>query len=168
MNKFLIGLIFGMIIAGGISIFLNNSTFEFVKKNLNFVDTHLISKPLKLNPDITIKENKNNNASANSSEQNYDFYNILKSKIDDTQTDDHDNNPHDKNQLFIQINNFHSDQEANTMVGQLALLGIDAILNKLDDNNYNVIIGPINNHQDLLKTTKILLDQKIHYSLIKR
>ncbi len=164
MNKFLFGFVIGIIIAGGLSIFLNNSSLEFVKKNFNFFDAHTKSETIILSPDIKIQEKNKNILKEKKSEDNYDFYEILKSKIDDAKVSNDKVNA--TKSFYLKIDNLNSENDANAIKAQLVLIGIDSVLKKINQNEYNILIGPFKSQKDVDKIQKNLLNQNIKSNII--
>ena len=157
MNKFLIGFIIGVIIAGGLSIFLNNSSLEFVKKNFNINNSPNNNDTLLLKPDIKIQEKKK--------DDNYDFYHILKTKIDNTKTSTN-NKVNSKINYYVKIAAVHSIEDADNSKGQLALIGIDANIIKVDDNTYELLVGPFKDKNDAINVSNTLLNQNFQSTII--
>ncbi len=84
MNKFLVGLVLGIAIAGGLAVYLNNVPTPLLNKALvatssnNSSGTMILAPGTKIKPEV---DNSNDNANKNNvSEGNYDFYDVLQSQ----------------------------------------------------------------------------------------
>ena len=184
MNKFLIGLVIGIAIAGGLAVYLNNAPTEFIKKNVTSNGAIASSSPLILAPGTKIEEvshvAKEKSAASTTS---YDFYEVLQARHA-TNSSDKVNNvkpvaskpkdtasaPAPGTKFYVQAGAFSSGELASDMKGQLALLGIDSVIasEENDGKTLNrVLIGPMNNEMRAQKIINKLSDQQIHAVLIR-
>jgi cell division protein FtsN len=181
MNKFIVGLILGIAIAGGLAYYLNNAPSQFVNKVTNNegngIDSNS-SSPIILAPSTKYQEATSNTGSKSNtptdvddidaSAPSYDFYDILQGKksVDDTSDAPKTQTTH----YFVQAGSFHSQDMANDMKATLALLGIDAKI-KSENNNgkmlNSIIIGPFNSADEADDTMVKLKDNDISATLIK-
>jgi len=176
MNKFIIGLILGIAIAGGLAYYLNNTPAQFVNRvsnNSNTMDNKS-SSPIILAPSTQLQELHNasqgvagNAATEQASAPNYDFYDILQGrKAADTKTE-----PEAKVTVYyVQAGVFDTQNGANDMKAQLALLGIDAKIRSQQNNGKiinRIIIGPFKTDDDANDVISQLNDNGIHAKLIE-
>lgn len=180
MNKFIIGLILGIAIAGSLAYYLNNVPTQFVNKVTNSpaaIMTNAV-RPVILAPgtkyqiapsDATAKSDTSANTNAkNASAPTYDFYDVLQGKK--SASNNSNNVPTKVLHYYLQVGIFDSQDLANDMKAQLALLGVDAIIKSQQHNGKiinQIIIGPFNSESAATDTTKILKDNDITATLIQ-
>lgn len=180
MNKFLVGLVLGIAIAGGLAVYLNNVPTPFLNKALVATSSNNSSGTMILAPGTKIKpeaDNSNDNANKNNaSEGNYDFYDVLQSqksvanKSDDVNTKPSASTPTAKTVFFVQAGAFASQELAADMKARLALLGVDsAIKSQTAGNNTvnRVLVGPFTNEEKAQKIINQLSDGQINAALIR-
>jgi hypothetical protein len=109
MNKFLIGLILGIAIAGGVAFYLNSMTNQFENKAANRESGSMItnSGPLILAPGTKLQEFREKESKDNASAVNYDFYDILQGKkpADSNQNKPKENQEKKSNNIFCRSRN---------------------------------------------------------------
>jgi len=178
MNKFIVGLLLGIAIAGGLAYYLNNAPSQFVSKTANTTVNGITasSGPVILAPGTKFQEaasaNVSNKAadSKNSSESkpSYDFYDILQGK---KAADNNDDTPKDSvTKFYIQVGAFTSQNLANDMKARLALMGIDAKIKAQQDENKiinRVIVGPYTDEDDAKSIMDKLTNDNIKATLIR-
>jgi cell division protein FtsN len=177
MNKFLIGVVIGIAIAGGLAIYINNSPSQFTGKNVNMSSNTggNTSSPMILSPAIKLQQQTTDNKNS-ASTPSFDFYQILQDKKvvkSDGGSNPQTNTPtppKTTQTFYIQAGAFASQNKANDMVGQLALIGIEAQIKPENLTNraiYRVILGPFEREQQAQKMIIKLSDQQIKAVLIK-
>jgi cell division protein FtsN len=161
MNKFIVGLILGIAIAGGIAYYFNKNPNQFVNKAANESGgIATSSSPVILSPGTKINDitstsapvhRQNPDAAKDASEQpsnasapSYDFYDILQGK---KAADNTDKEPTVNKSLryYIQVGAFSEQNLANDMKARLALMGIEAKIKSGQEASKiinRVLIGP--------------------------
>lgn len=185
MNKFLIGLVFGIAIAGALAVYLNNEPTQFIKKNVVTGSALVSSAPLILEPDTKIREASSGRirSAAASAPMSYDFYDVLQerkvssgSAAAAANTSGQNTNASagkvnkDDTKFLIQAGAFTDAELASDMRGRLALLGIDSRVKtqQIGGTSVNrVIIGPISNEAKAQAIINQLSDQQINAALIR-
>lgn len=163
MVKFIVGVILGILLAGGLAYYLNNTTSkQFINKYSNesiFKSTS--SEPIILEPGTSLKQASS--GATGESDNKYNFYDILTGK----HTTNDKSAGVDANEdtvYYINAGVFTDDSAANDMKARIALLGVDSIV-KADNNEGRVInriiIGPFYNLDDANKILKKLEDDRI-------
>ena len=184
MNKFIVGLVLGIAIAGGLAVYLNNAPTPFLNKQLVSTANNS-SGTLILQPGTTIKSSASaddgdvSTPSApknNASEGNYDFYDVLQSQkaVNDKPANTNQKPassvaPATRTVFFIQAGAFSSVDLASNMKARLALLGVDSTIKSQTSgsNTINrVLVGPFTNEQSAQKVINQLSDGQISASLI--
>ena len=187
MNKFIVGLILGIGIAGLIAYYFNKNPNQFVNKAANESGGIVTSSsPVILSPgtkinDITTStatthrsgsgvtkspaDNSDNNASAPS----YDFYDILQGK---KAADNSDKEPaiNKKVRYYIQVGAFKEQNLANDMKARLALMGVDSKIKSGQEDSKiinRVVIGPFSNEEDTKDIVARLEAENIQTTLIQ-
>lgn len=174
MNKFFIGLLLGILIAGGLAFYLNKAPLQFSSK-LNGINTNhqtgSNAAPVMLAPGTKLKEyEESQQATSDSSTPSpkYDFYDILQGKKDVDQKQK-DASAY-KVVYYLQVGVFSDSNLANDMQARLALLGIESKIKSQVENNKvlnRVIIGPVENIDDLQEINTKLKQENINASVIK-
>ena len=173
MNKFLIGLVFGIIIAGGLAIYLNNTpSTQFMKQNV-------------IRHNIVSNVGNNESKSTASAPVNYDFYDILQDKSTTSSPNANNQNTasagenHMKStssqgngttKFLIQAGTFRHLTLATNMQAELVLNGINSIIRHQNNGQgdlYKVLIGPFNNKDAAQKIINQLSDNHINAVLFK-
>ena len=184
MNKFIIGLVFGIAIAGGLAVYLNNAPTPFVNKAVVTSSASSSSGPIILAPGTKIQEatpddTKNTAEAKTNASSSYDFYDVLQAKkassaavipspakVNNTTA----STPTTATKYFIQAGAFGDEELAADMKGRLALLGIDSIIkSQLQGNSTvnRVLIGPLATEENAQKIINQLSDQQINVVLIR-
>ena len=159
---FLIGLLVGITITLLI-FFLSTNNMNLSPKSPN---KKLSNNHEKLVIPQNINKNKNNNTKKITSNNNYEFYNLLP-KMGSSTT---------KNQYFIQAGTFHNITEADELKAKLTLQGFETKIetSSIHNNNwYKVLLGPFSSEEtattkkqqlDLagIKNTFIRINEKIN------
>ncbi len=180
MNKFLVGLVLGIAIAGGLAVYLNNVPAPFLNKDLvatsnnNSSGTMILAPGTKIKPEVdSSNDNSNKN---NASEGNYDFYDVLQAQkavnnnSDDANTKPVASAPIPKTVFFVQAGAFSSQELAADMKAQLALLGVDSTIKSQTAGNNTVnrvLVGPFTNEQNAQKIINQLSDGHINSALVR-
>lgn len=172
MNKFIVGLILGIAIAAGLAYYMNNSPTQFVNRITNNTNTmnNNASGPIILAPSTRLQEIKNASqglSSEQASAPSYDFYDILQGrKASETKT------PSQKKvtTYYVQAGVFDSQNGANDMKAQLALLGVNAKIRSQKNNGKIInliLIGPFSSADSGNAVISQLSDNGIHAKLIE-
>ena len=179
MNKFLVGLILGIAIAGGLAVYLNNAPTPFLNKNLVATGNNNSSGTIILAPGTKIRVEAsaaNNHTKNNASEGNYDFYDVLQSQKavssgpEDTSAKQNASTPSSKPVFFVQAGAFSTQDLASDMKAQLALIGITSTIKSQSagGNTVNrVLVGPFSNEEDAQKVINQLSDEQISAALVR-
>lgn len=184
MNKFIIGLILGIAIAGGLAYYLNNAPSQFVNKlGGESVGTNIgASSPVILAPGTKYQvaasnavANQRANASdssvapANASAPSYDFYDVLQGKKS-AASGSNSNSVEKVTRFYLQAGSFSAQNLANDMKARLALLGVDARIKSQQDNDKminRIIVGPFDSEDEANEVMGKLKDNDINATLIK-
>lgn len=175
MNKFLIGLILGVTIAGGVAFYLNSVPNQFENKVSNKESGNMINNagPLILAPGTKLQEVRAEESKENASATNYDFYDILQGKRAS-------NNNLDKPQetqgtpppiYLVQVGEFAEESLANDMKARLTLFGVDANIKieQVDNKPINkVIVGPFDSEDKANQLADRLSDEDISADVIQK
>jgi len=146
MGKFLIGLVFGVIIAIGVVYYLNTNQAKIISKMSGSAVTEESSTNQDLRvlaPGTKIKE-----VASDTQSTDYDFYQILQNKNAASGTTTGNNKP---SQVFIQVGVFTDANAAKDMKGRVAFLGYDANVvssNESDGMRNRVVLGPFNSESE--------------------
>ena len=122
--KFFIGLILGIVIVTGLSIYLNKAGTPFIDKvEMNVTNTPSpinSSNPITLAPSVTLKEAEQKN---NASDQNYDFYEVLPGNKN---LSSQSSSPVAQNAVkyYVQVGAFSNQDAANDLKAKLQALKI--------------------------------------------
>ncbi len=175
MGKFLVGLVLGIVIAGGLAFYLNNLPNQFVNKvqpggiNNNYTE----SSPMVLAPSTKLQEISDNNESPisknkDASSPDYDFYDILPGlkKADASKSDKQAS----VTKYYVQVGSFNDSNLANDMKARLTLMGFDVKIKSQQDNGKiinKVILGPYRSQDKAESIIKALDDNDIQGTLVK-
>ena len=173
MNKFLIGLIIGIAIAGGLAVYLNNTPMQFTAKsvsNKNSSGGIGASGPITLAPGTKIQEETAGSANKPAaSASSYDFYDVLQGK------------PASNNasagakkavveRFFVQAGAFSDQDAANDVKAKITLLGLDSRI-KADHSGgkivNRVIIGPLPSESEAQQIIQQLADEQIQATIFR-
>jgi len=180
MNKFIIGLVLGIAIAGGLAYYLNNAPSQFVNRVTNNQSGSLgssASAPVILAPgskyqvaasNAVAKSGEATDNTPKASAPSYDFYDVLQGKksVDNSSDAVAMKTP----QYYLQAGSFSSQNLANDMKARLALLGIDARIKSQQDNGKmlnRIVIGPFGSKDEATYTMTTLKDNNINATLIQ-
>jgi len=179
MNKFIVGLILGIVIAGGLAFYLNNMPNQFVDKVSNNQATKVMasSNPILLAPGIKLREaSKTINSSSaisassnNASAPNYDFYDILQGKKATNNSSAAVPKPLVV-KYYVQAGAFSDPNLTNDMKARLALLGFDASIKSEQDKDKiinRIVIGPLDSEIQAQGVIQQLASNEIKATLIK-
>jgi cell division septation protein DedD len=176
MNKFLIGLLLGVLIAGGLAFYLNRAPSQFISKfgSEKGEEEPAVSSsaPLILAPGTKLKEyaspvTSKISSEVNSSSPKYDFYDILQGKKDLSQAI---SDREYKKVYYVQAGVFSDSNLANDMQARLALLGIEAKIRSNSESAIilnQVIIGPFDNKDEAQNMLNRLTQESINADIIK-
>ena len=179
MNKFLIGLILGIGIAGGLAFYLNSAPMQFANKNVSNKDASGsigASGPITLAPGTKIQEEvpNNNIASkpvASAPTPSYDFYDVLQGKEAAKNASSASAQQKPKvTRIFVQAGAFYDMDAANDMKARIALLGLDAKIKSERDGEKivnRVILGPLPDEEQAQQIIKRLADEQIDSALVR-
>lgn len=183
MNKFIIGLILGIAIAGGLAYYLNNAPSQFVNKVTNNQSALIApnaSAPVILAPGTKYQVAESNAVArtvapantntTNASAPSYDFYDVLQGKKAASNNGPNTNPTKKAIRYYLQAGSFSSQNLANDMKAQLALLGVDARIKSKQENGKminRIIVGPFDSEDEADDTINTLKDSGINATLIK-
>ena len=183
MNKFIVGLVFGIAIAGGLAVYLNNAPTPFVNKTVVTSSASSSSGPIILAPGTKIQEatpddTKNTPDAKTNASSSYDFYDVLQAKKASSavviqksvKANPVASVPVAVAKYFIQAGAFGDEELAADMKGRLALLGIDSTIKSQPQGNSTVnrvLIGPLTTEENAQKIINQLSDQQINAVLIR-
>ena len=194
MNKFLIGLILGIVIAGGLAIYLNGAPTQFMA--LKGVNSAASNAPTNANPSAKpvllapgTKSQQINASNTDASGTNYEFYDVLQgkkvsSKTANTVTPQSSSvritssdavegildGGIQSHKLFVQAGAFANSSRAHDMQSRLLFMGIKSSIRDGQGNNkvvHRVLIGPIDTSTQAQQIINQLFDQKINAVLVK-
>ncbi len=178
--KFIIGLLLGIAIAGGVAYYLNKAQNPFVNKGLTNVaasqpisNNSISSAPLELAPGNKMQIAPSPQPQAPTAAKNtasaasYDFYDVLQGKKDirpaasqpKAQT----------SAYYVQAGAFSDPNLANNMKAKLALLGFSAKIIASEENNAvinKVLLGPFNSSAQAQDMVSQLSDQSVNSTII--
>lgn len=176
MGKFFIGLIIGVIIAGGLAFYLNTKQLQITSRVINAQGGESIgatnsSNPVILAPGTKIKAASSTNSSGNANADSYDFYSILPgNKGNSSSPNVAANNGNTGTQLlYIQVGSFVDADSANDMKAQLALQGLESSIQieRVQGKVVNrVVIGPFKAVSDANNTVSQLSQVGIKSQII--
>ncbi|MCE3268136.1 MAG: hypothetical protein K0R49_388 [Burkholderiales bacterium] len=176
MNKFIVGLVLGIAIAGGLAYYLNNAPSQFVNKVTNNQSGSSLSNasaPIILAPGTKYQVAESNatvshkEADSSASAPSYDFYDVLQGKK--AASNSNSNTTKKAKRYFLQAGSFNSQNLANDMKARLALLGVDAKIKSKQDNGKmtnRIIVGPFNSENEANDAINTLKDNDISATLI--
>ncbi len=180
--KFVLGLLIGIGIAGGVAFYLNKAQNPFVDKGFNGNASNPISniknssQPLVLAPGVKMQEVSSapvaNIKKVASNPTNYDFYDVLQGKKElQTQSSSApiNTNATEVKHFAVQVGAFSEPDLANDMKAKLALLGFSAKIQSQQINGQfinRVIIGPFNTNDEAKNIQTQLTQQEINSTTI--
>ena len=178
MGKFLIGLIIGVSIAGGVVYYLNNTPVKFENKLANTSEsmTNGDEQPTMLSPGTKIQETNGqpNSGKHDASAVDYDFYQILQDKNNNSNQEStqvlRESITKNTSVYYIQAGAFNDISAANNMQAQLALQGYEAKVKstKIHSGMINkVLMGPYTSDVDANKIRQELKNNGISTTILK-
>lgn len=187
MIKFIIGLMMGVGIAGGLAFYLNVMPNQFESKHFNKNDSKLNSKsgnPVIFAPDVKLHEDGSGSPvtdSANYQNKNkdvdYDFYDILQelqgkksipTKMVEESQERKANNT--KLQYYIQAGAFSTRDMALDMSARVALLGFDSKIISQKNKGiiiHRILLGPFQSQTEAVNVINQLSDNGIQALLFR-
>lgn len=175
--KFIIGLLIGIGLAGGVAFYLNKAQNPFVDKGLGLSNssdpvTQIKNnlQPITLAPGTKMQQASSAptaNTKPAASTPAYDFYDVLQGKKDLSTKEVASAVTQER--YMIQVGAFNDPDQANDMKARLALLGFNSKIRSQQNNQQiinRVLIGPFNDNgkaQDVLTQLK---DQDINANII--
>ena len=182
--KFFIGLLLGIIIAGGTAYYLNKAPNPFVDKGIsssnNQTSQSNSSGPLILAPGTKMQQvtaTNNNNSSSNqaandkmaASTPSYDFYDVLQGKKDITPKPASSEAKVASTGYLIQVGAFAKEDLANNMKAKMALLGYATKIKSQQENGKiinKVLMGPYSDINQAQSMVDQLKQQDINATII--
>jgi len=178
--KFLIGLLFGIAIAGGVAYYLNKAPNPFVDKGITSNNTGSnmnSSAPLILAPGTKMQAASDQNQPANAdnnkpqaSSPNYDFYDVLQGKKDINPKAEASTpatvKPHG---FIIQVGAFSEPDLANNLKARMALLGYTVKIRQREENGKiinKVVMGPFDSEAQAEEILDQIKQQDIDGTII--
>lgn len=166
LNGFVLGLLVGVAIAVGFTVYIKGGESPFTAKSNDNVAIE------STDPLDTKKEA---NADASPTKDRFEYYNILpgnESKVTEQeikQLQNDDAKP--KETYFLQVGAFQTEQEADNMKAKLALLGLEAIIQSVNIPEkgllHRVRVGPFSDPSQITKTKNDLVENGFKTDLIK-
>lgn len=162
MVKFIVGVILGILLAGGLAYYLNNTASkQFINKYSNeSILKSSNSEPIILAPGTSIKQA--GSGAISESDNKYNFYDILTGKH--TVNEKNAGVDVEDKVYYINAGVFTDDSMANDMKARIALLGIDSIVKAENSDGRiinRIIIGPFYNLDEANKILQKLANDKI-------
>jgi len=161
LSGFIVGLVTGVIIAAGLTIYLKIGESPFTSKTETSEE---------------VATDKNSDKVDETKKNRFDFYNILpsnESKVTEQeikQMDDADNGKPQET-FFLQVGAFQTEQEADNLKAKLALLGIEAIVQSTPIQDKGVLhrvrVGPFVDMTQVTKAKANLAENGFKADLIK-
>ncbi|AUR51684.1 SPOR domain-containing protein [Aquella oligotrophica] len=177
--RFIIGLLLGIAIAGGVAYYLNKAPNPFVDKGIigNNNSQSNSSAPLMLAPGtkmqaaniqtqpIANQQNEKQEASA----PNYDFYDVLQGKKDINPKPEASAATAKPQGYIIQVGAFSEPDLANNLKAKMALLGYSVKIRQRQENGKTinkVIMGPFESEAQAEEILDQLKQQEIDGTII--
>ena len=179
--KFILGLLIGIGIAGGVAFYLNKAQNPFVDKGFNGNSSSPISyiknssQPLVLAPGIKMQEASSapiaSPKPAASTPTNYDFYDVLQGKknLQSQSASAPSTNVAKVKHYALQVGAFSDPDLANDMKAKLALLGFNVKIQSQQNNGKfinRVTIGPVDTNEQAQDLQNQLKQQDISSTII--
>lgn len=165
LNGLIVGLLFGVAIAVGFTIYIKGGESPFSAKTETAVTVE------SGNPVDTKKDAKADEAPT---KDRFEYYNILpgnESKVTEQEIKQLNNDAQPKEAYFLQVGAFKTEQEADNVKAKLALLGLEAIIQTATTPDHGVLhrvrVGPYADPSQLAKTRSDLVENGFKPDLIK-
>ncbi len=165
LNGLIVGLLFGVAIAVGFTIYIKGGESPFSAKTETAVTVE------SGNPVDTKKDAKADEAPT---KDRFEYYNILpgnESKVTEQEIKQLNNDAQPKEAYFLQVGAFKTEQEADNVKAKLALLGLEAIIQTATTPDHGVLhrvrVGPYADPSQLTKTRSDLVENGFKPDLIK-
>ena len=165
LNGLIVGLLFGVAIAVGFTIYIKGGESPFSAKTETAVTVE------SGNPVDTKKDAKADEAPT---KDRFEYYNILpgnESKVTEQEIKQLNNDAQPKEAYFLQVGAFKTEQEADNVKAKLALLGLEAIIQTATTPDHGVLhrvrVGPYPEPSQLTKTRSDLVENGFKPDLIK-
>ena len=165
LNGLIVGLLFGVAIAVGFTIYIKGGESPFSAKTETAVTVE------SGNPVDTKKDAKADEAPT---KDRFEYYNILpgnESKVTEQEIKQLNNDAQPKEAYFLQVGAFKTEQEADNVKAKLALLGLEAIIQTATTPDHGVLhrvrVGPYADTSQLTKTRSDLVENGFKPDLIK-
>lgn len=170
-SGFLIGLLMGVGISLAVAIFINRGDSPFVNKE----PTEKQAQPAAQNKDTRVLPKEN--APEASEKSRFDFYTILpgsESQVTEQEIKQKEKQPEAsvvKENYFLQVGAFQTEEEADNMKAKLALLGLEAIVQtaNIPDKGvwHRVRVGPYTDLEQINKYRAELVQNGFDPVLVK-
>ncbi|MFM1910698.1 MAG: Sporulation domain protein [Pseudomonadota bacterium] len=165
LNGLIVGLLSGVAIAVGFTIYIKGGESPFSAKTETAVTVE------SSNPVDTKKDAKADEAPT---KDRFEYYNILpgnESKVTEQEIKQLNNDAQPKEAYFLQVGAFKTEQEADNVKAKLALLGLEAIIQTATTPDHGVLhrvrVGPYADPSQLTKTRGDLVENGFKPDLIK-
>ena len=165
LNGLIVGLLFGVAIAVGFTIYIKGGESPFSAKTETAVTVE------SGNPVDTKKDAKADEAPT---KDRFEYYNILpgnESKVTEQEIKQLNNDAQPKEAYFLQVGAFKTEQETDNVKAKLALLGLEAIIQTATTPDHGVLhrvrVGPYADPSQLTKTRSDLVENGFKPDLIK-
>ena len=165
LNGLIVGLLFGVAIAVGFTIYIKGGESPFSAKTETAVTVE------SGNPVDTKKDAKADEAPT---KDRFEYYNILpgnESKVTEQEIKQLNNDAQPKEAYFLQVGAFKTEQEADNVKAKLALFGLEAIIQTATTPDHGVLhrvrVGPYADPSQLTKTRSDLVENGFKPDLIK-
>lgn len=166
LNGFVLGLLVGVAIAVGFTVYIKGGESPFTAKSNENVTIESVDP---------LDSKKEANADASPTKDRFEYYNILpgnESKVTEQeikQLQNDDAKP--KETYFLQVGAFQTEQEADNMKAKLALQGLEAIIQSVNIPEkgllHRVRVGPFSDPSQITKTKNDLVENGFKTDLIK-
>ena len=162
----IVGLLFGVAISIGFTIYLKGGESPFNAK---------IEPAVTLTPEEPVVPKKETKVDETPTKDRFDYYNILpgnESKVTEQEIKQFQNaEAKPKESYFLQVGAFQTEQEADNVKAKLALLGLEAIIQTATTPEHAVIhrvrVGPFADASQITKTRSDLVENGFKPDLIK-
>jgi len=172
----LVGLLLGVGVSVGVAVFIKGRESPFVSKVTPGAKNEAENTNAAANPDATQPKDASNGKDA-SGKPRFDFYTILpgsESKVTEQEIKQKEAQPEAANvkeNYFLQVGAFQTEQEADNMKAKLALQGLEAIVQTatIPDKGvwHRVRVGPFTELEQINKARSELAKNGFNGDLIK-